>query len=58
VPDAYDKDDVAKKADARRMIRLVQHMHAKSGEYGIEPSRISCWLCHRGSPEPAAPGAE
>jgi hypothetical protein len=61
VPDQYDKDDVARKQDARRMIRLVSHMKANSGQYfkdGFDARRISCFVCHRGKSEPDTPGGE
>jgi hypothetical protein len=55
IPDQYEKDDRPHKADARRMIRLVQEMKARKTEYfgpRVKEAVISCGLCHRGKAEP------
>jgi hypothetical protein len=55
VPDQYEKDERPHKADARRMIKLVQEMKARKTEYfgpRVKEAVISCGLCHRGKAEP------
>lgn len=53
--DEYEKDDLEHKRDARKMIRLVQHMRANKAKYFKEDVRIeliACGTCHRGEKEP------
>lgn len=55
VLEQYEKDDLPHKADARRMIRLVQDMKARKSVYfgpRVKEAVITCGLCHRGKAEP------
>lgn len=55
VLEQYEKDDRPHKADARRMIKLVNDMKAKKAEYygpRVKESVITCGMCHRGKAEP------
>lgn len=55
VPDFPEKDDKKHKLDARKMIRLVQHMRANRNDYfkvTVKPADINCGVCHRGKAEP------
>ena len=55
VADQYEKDDRPHKADARRMIRLVQDMKARKADYfgpRVKETVITCGVCHRGKAEP------
>jgi hypothetical protein len=47
---AFDKDDKPQKRTAREMMRMVIALNAASfhGE-----SRVTCYTCHRGAPQPA-----
>jgi len=50
VVDQYDKDERPHKADARRMIKLVQDMKAKKADYfgpRTKEAVITCSLCHK-----------
>ena len=54
IVDEYHKDDLQHKKDARRMLQLVMYMRANVSQYfkeGVQPSRITCWQCHRGKAE-------
>jgi len=53
--DNYSSDERKKKADARKMILLVQHMTANKDKYfkaKADPAALSCGTCHRGKEEP------
>jgi hypothetical protein len=55
IPDQFEKDDRKHKLDARKMIKLVQHMRANRADYfkpTVKPEEITCAGCHRGKPEP------
>lgn len=55
VQDQYEKDERPHKADARRMIRLVQDMKARRADYfgpRVKEAVLTCGLCHRGKSEP------
>lgn len=55
VIDQYDKDERPHKADARRMIKLVQDMKAKKADYfgpRTKEAVITCSMCHKGKAEP------
>ena len=55
VPDAFEKDDRPHKADARRMIRMVNDLKAKKADYfgpRTKEAVVTCGLCHRGKAEP------
>jgi hypothetical protein len=55
VAEQYEKDERPHKADARRMIKLVQEMKARKTEYfgpRVKEAVISCGMCHRGKAEP------
>ncbi len=51
----YASDELKHKADARKMIQLVQHMRANRARYfkaNVKEEDISCGGCHRGKSEP------
>ena len=55
VAEQFEKDDRPHKADARRMLRLVNDMKAKKADYfgpRMKEAIITCGLCHRGKAEP------
>jgi len=55
VGEEYEKDERGHKADARRMIRLVQDMKMRRADYfgpRVKEAVINCGLCHRGKSEP------
>jgi len=55
IADQYEKDDRPHKADARRMIKLVQDMKAKKTDYfgpRTKEAVITCSMCHKGKAEP------
>jgi cytochrome c553 len=55
VVDQYEKDERPHKADARRMIKLVQDMKAKKADYfgpRTKEAVITCSMCHKGKAEP------
>lgn len=55
IPDQYEKDDRKHKLDARKMIKLVQHMRAMKADYfkvSTKAEEINCAVCHRGKAEP------
>lgn len=45
---AFEKDDLAAKETARKMILMVRELNQKLGS-----GKVSCWTCHRGSVRPA-----
>ena len=55
IADQYEKDDRPHKADARRMIKLVQDLKARKADYfgpRTKDGVITCSLCHKGKAEP------
>ena len=55
VLEQYEKDERPHKADARRMIKLVQDMKAKKADYfgpRTKEAVITCSMCHKGKAEP------
>ena len=55
IVDQYDKDERPHKADARRMIKLVQDMKTKRADYfgpRVKEAVITCSMCHKGKAEP------
>lgn len=57
VGEQYEKDDRRQKADARKMMRLVQEMKAKRADFfkaTVKEGAIQCAMCHRGRPQPEA----
>ena len=55
IQDQFDKDDRPHKADARRMIKMVNDLKAKKAEYfgpRAKESVVTCGLCHKGKAEP------
>lgn len=55
VAEQYEKDDRPHKADARRMLKLVNDMKAKKVDYfgpRVKEAVITCGMCHRGKAEP------
>jgi len=49
VEGAFDKDDKPEKQTARKMIAMAHGINKDN--FGGE-HKVSCWTCHRGSPEP------
>jgi hypothetical protein len=57
VPEQFDKDDRPHKADARRMIKMVNDLKAKKVDYfgpRAKDNVVTCGTCHRGKAEPEA----
>jgi cytochrome c553 len=55
VVEQYEKDEKPRKAEARRMVKLVIDMKTRQEEYfGGRGTKavISCGMCHRGKPKP------
>lgn len=53
--DDYSSDEKKHKADARKMVQLVQFMRANKAKYfktEVKDDQISCGGCHRGKAEP------
>jgi len=54
VKNAWSKDDKDTKIIARGMIQMVETLRQNAGTFlpeGTPPEKISCWTCHRGSPD-------
>ena len=50
-----EKDDLPRKGDARRMMRLVNDLKAKKADYfgpRVKEAALTCGMCHRGKAEP------
>ena len=57
VGETYEKDDLKRKQDARKMIRLVAEMRTRKGDFfktTVKDNAIQCAMCHRGRPQPEA----
>jgi len=53
VPPAFEKDDKPQKLTARKMYQMVQLAQREIGS-----NKVSCYMCHRGHPEPEPMPAE
>lgn len=51
VPDAFEKDDLPTKQNARRMFNMEEVIHKEMGS-----NKVTCYTCHRGLPRPGPQG--